>query len=82
MKVYRAANVAEIDAPLAGNGADASSQRALTALRQHVIPQTLGKVPGTQALVDGDLASSVDYNNQLRQAVIAVAAFVLVALSC
>ena len=78
VKVYRAANVAEIDAPLAGNGADASSQRALTALRQHVIPQTLGKVPGTQALVDGDLASSVDYNNQLRHAVIAVAAFVLV----
>jgi hypothetical protein len=79
LKVHRAANVAEIVAPLAGNGSDAASQRALTALRRDVIPQTLGRVPGTQALVGGDLASSVDYNNQLRHAIIAVGAFVMIA---
>jgi RND superfamily putative drug exporter len=44
-----------------------------------VIPQTLGRVPGTQALVGGDLASSVDYNNQLRHAIVAVGAFVMIA---
>jgi putative drug exporter of the RND superfamily len=79
LSVYRAANVAEIVAPLAGNGSDAASQRALTALRREVIPPTLGRVPGTQALVGGDLASSVDYNDQLRHAIVAVGAFVMIA---
>jgi len=77
--VHRAANIAEIDAPLPGNGSDVTSVRALTALRQRVIPQTLGRVPGTLALVGGQLASSVDYNAQMRRAAITAFAFVLAA---
>jgi RND superfamily putative drug exporter len=79
LTVYRAANVARIDAPLAGNGNDATSVAALTTLRQRLIPQTLGRVPGTQALTDGQLASSVDYNAALRTAAIRAFAFVMAA---
>src|SRR5262252_6773117 len=65
LTVYRAANVAEISAPLPGDGSDAASVAALTELRQRLIPQTLGRVPGTQALTDGQLAASLDYNAAL-----------------
>jgi RND superfamily putative drug exporter len=53
--------------------------RALTALRQRLIPQTLGRVPGTQALADGQLASSLDYNAALRSAAIRAFAIVMAA---
>src|SRR5499427_3504567 len=79
LTVYRAANVAEITAPLPGSGSDAPSVRALTALRQRLIPQTLGRVPGTQALADGQLASSLDYNAALRSSAIRAFAFVMAA---
>ena len=79
LTVYRAANVARIDAPLAGNGNDGASVAALNTLRQRLIPQTLGRVPGTQALTDGQLASSVDYNAALRTAAIRAFAFVMAA---
>src|SRR5262249_60189736 len=73
------ANVAVITAPLPGSGSDAASVRALTALRQRLIPQTLGRVPGTQALTDGQLAGSLDYNAALRIAAIRAFAFVMAA---
>jgi RND superfamily putative drug exporter len=79
LTVYRAANVAEITAPLPGSGSDAESVRALSALRQRLIPQALGRVPGTQALVDGQLAASLDYNTALRSAAVRAFAFVMAA---
>jgi RND superfamily putative drug exporter len=79
VSVYKAANVAEIDAPLPGNGSDAASVRALTTLRQQLIPQTLGRVPGIQALTDGQLAASLDYNAALRSAAIRAFAIVMAA---
>ena len=79
LTVHRAANVAEISAPLPGTGSNAASVAALTTLRQRLIPQTLGRVPGTQALADGQLASSVDYNAALRTAAIRAFAIVMAA---
>jgi putative drug exporter of the RND superfamily len=79
VSVYKTANVAEIGAPLPGNGSDAASVAALTALRGRLIPQTLGRVPGVQALTDGALASSLDYNAALRSAAIRAFAIVMVA---
>jgi len=79
LTVYRAANVAEINAPLPGDGSGAASVAALTTLRQRLIPQTLGRVPGTQALTDGQLAASLDYNAALRSAAIRAFAFVMAA---
>src|SRR5215468_1013344 len=79
LTVYQAANVAEITAPLPGSGTDAESVRALTALRQRLMPRALGRVPGTQALTDGQLAGSLDYNAALRIAAIRAFAFVMAA---
>jgi RND superfamily putative drug exporter len=79
LTVYRAANVAEIHAPLPGNGTGAASVAALTTLRQRLIPQAFGHIRGIQALTDGQLASSLDYNAALRTAAIRAFAFVMAA---
>jgi putative drug exporter of the RND superfamily len=70
MRVYPAANLAQLQIPLAGTGADAASQRALATLHDTIVPATVGKIPGGQALVGGTLAASTDFNNQLRAALI------------
>jgi len=79
LTVYRAANVAEITASLPGNGSDSKSTQALTNLQRRVIPDTFGRIPGTTALTDGQLASSVDYNHALRTAALRAFAFVMAA---
>ena len=79
LTVHRAANVAEIHAPLPGTGSNAASVAALTTLRQRLIPQAFGHVRGIQALTDGQLAASLDYNAALRTAAIRAFAFVMAA---
>jgi uncharacterized membrane protein YdfJ with MMPL/SSD domain len=79
VNVHRSAHITQIDALLPGNGSDATSVAALTALRQRVIPQVFGPLPGTQALVSGQLAASIDYNDQMRRAAILAFAFVMAA---
>jgi RND superfamily putative drug exporter len=71
--------VAEIHAPLSGTGSNAASVPALTTLRQRLIPQAFGHVRGIQALTDGQLAASLDYNAALRTAAIRAFAFVMAA---
>jgi uncharacterized membrane protein YdfJ with MMPL/SSD domain len=75
--VYPAANVAEIQVPLAGNGIDATSRNALATLHDTIVPATVGKIPGGEALVAGDLAFSLDWNNQLRHSIVPVFLFVM-----
>jgi RND superfamily putative drug exporter len=79
VQVFGSSNVAEISAPLPGDGSDSTSQQALTGLRQHVIPATLAKLPGAEALVGGNLASSMDFNAQLKHSIVPVFLFVIVA---
>jgi uncharacterized membrane protein YdfJ with MMPL/SSD domain len=43
-------NLAQIQVPLAGNGTDTASRRALDTLRERIVPATLGKIPGGEAL--------------------------------
>jgi RND superfamily putative drug exporter len=74
---HRAANVADIAVPLAGTGEDARSKAALAQLRTSVVPATLGHTPGLRAAVGGDLASSVDFNAQLKHAIVPVFVFVM-----
>ncbi|GIJ71655.1 MMPL family transporter [Virgisporangium ochraceum] len=69
--------IVEIDVPLAGNGTDSTSRRALAALRDDVIPRTFGSTPGTRTYVTGDLAFSVDFNDRLRRGIAPVVVFVL-----
>jgi RND superfamily putative drug exporter len=54
-----------VSVPLAGNTSDATSNSALITLRDHVLPATLGKVPGLSYAVGGQTASSLDTDHQL-----------------
>jgi uncharacterized membrane protein YdfJ with MMPL/SSD domain len=67
--------VARIQVPLAGDGVDKTSERALETLRSGVVPKTVGALG--EAHVTGGTAFSVDFNDQLRSRAPYVFAFVL-----
>jgi putative drug exporter of the RND superfamily len=70
-----------VDVPLAGNGANTASDNALATLRNEILPDTLGRVPGVSYAVTGDTAEITDDINELHAnlplvfAVVAVLAF-------
>jgi len=55
-----------ISVPLAGNGTDATSRRALLVLRDRILPGTVGRVPGASYAVTGNTASGYDFGAALR----------------
>ena len=59
--------VAIVTLSLAGTGTDTTSTAALAALRNQVIPDTIGRVPGTHVYVAGMTAGSVDFNQTMKQ---------------
>jgi RND superfamily putative drug exporter len=71
-----------VSVPLAGNTTDAASNSALVTLRDHVLPATLGKVPGISYAVGGQTASSFDVNHQLGVTVPLVFAIVALLAFC
>ena len=77
VRVNRDRTVAVVSVPLAGNGTDSTSNRALAALRNTVLPQTIEKVPGAQVHVGGMTAGSHDFNRQMKSRAPWVFAFVL-----
>jgi len=76
-RVNPAGTVAVVSIPLAGNGTDSTSNHALAALRDKVIPSTIGAVPGVHAYVTGETAGSHDFSAQLRSRAPLVFLFVL-----
>ena len=72
-----------VDVPLAGDGADTASDNALLTLRNQLLPDTVGKIPGVSYPVAGDTASTYDIIHQedaslpLVSGFVAVLAFVL-----
>jgi putative drug exporter of the RND superfamily len=70
-----------VDVPLAGNGANTASGNALATLRNEILPDTLGRVPGVSYAVTGDTAQITDDIHELHAnlplvfAVVAVLAF-------
>jgi RND superfamily putative drug exporter len=58
-------HVTKISVPLAGDGTDATSTRALALLRGALIPQTIGKVPSTTVAVTGVTADRTDFSTQM-----------------
>jgi RND superfamily putative drug exporter len=68
---------AAVNVPLAGTGTDDTSNRALTTLRDAIVPRTLGRLPGVQVAVTGLTASSYDFNQLMRQRAPLVFVFVL-----
>jgi len=63
--------------PLTGFGDNTASRNAVKTLRNVLVPETLGRVPGAKTAVTGDTAEDVDFTNQMRHGVPYVVAFVL-----
>jgi RND superfamily putative drug exporter len=70
-------DVARITIPLAGSGTDAVSTRALLTLRNRLLPETIGQIPGARYAVTGQTAGSYDWNQMMKEAMPLVLAFVL-----
>jgi RND superfamily putative drug exporter len=66
-----------VSIPLAGDGENAISGRALHTLRHKVVPATVGRVPGTTGHVGGLTAANQDWNTSLHKAIPMVFGFVL-----
>jgi putative drug exporter of the RND superfamily len=75
--VNRAGTVANITVPIAGNGTDAASNDAFRMLRDTVVPETVGAIPGAQAGVTGRTAEWKDQAAELRSNLLPVVGFVL-----
>ncbi len=65
-----------VHVPLAGNGTDTASDDALLALRNRVLPATLGRVGGISYAVTGNTASSYDDTRRIDDAIPIVLAVV------
>jgi uncharacterized membrane protein YdfJ with MMPL/SSD domain len=70
--------VALVSVPLAGNGTDEASARALEALRSDVIPTTVGAVAGAEVAVTGPTALSEDFKALMSERMPLAMGFVLV----
>jgi uncharacterized membrane protein YdfJ with MMPL/SSD domain len=77
VRSHPAANLVAIYVPLAGNGSDATSRHALDTLHDKIAPTTLGAIPGSEVLVGGNLAASLDFTATLRRGIVPVFVFVL-----
>jgi RND superfamily putative drug exporter len=71
------ATVANITVPINGKGADAASNAAVASLRETVVPETVGAVPGVESGVTGWTAQWKDGNDQIKSKLPLVFAFVL-----
>jgi uncharacterized membrane protein YdfJ with MMPL/SSD domain len=71
------ATVANITIPIAGTGTDPASNTALAELREEIVPETVGALPGTEAGVTGLTAEWKDTGDQMKSWLPPVVAFVL-----
>ena len=69
--------IANITVPILGNGTDAQSNASLAALREDVLPQTVGALPDVQSGVTGLTAEWKDAKDQLKSKLPLVVGFVL-----
>ncbi len=64
--------------PLSGTGDNRQSRHAISLLRDELVPQTIGRIPGAETAVTGNVADDVDFTRQLSHGLPYVIAFVLV----
>jgi putative drug exporter of the RND superfamily len=76
--VNRDGSVAVVSVPVDGAGTDSVSNAALAALRDDVLPATLGRVEGAGYGVTGVTAASKDFSDLMASTAPLVLAFVLV----
>jgi uncharacterized membrane protein YdfJ with MMPL/SSD domain len=77
VEVNTDATVANITVPIAGTGTDPASNTALAELRDEIVPETVGALPGTEAGVTGLTAQWKDQGDQMKSKLPLVVAFVL-----
>src|SRR5918999_753942 len=70
-------SVATVEIPLAGSGTDATSQAALTTLRDELLPATVGQVEGVEYAVGGVTAADKDWSDSMKTTAPLVFGFVL-----
>jgi uncharacterized membrane protein YdfJ with MMPL/SSD domain len=68
---------ASLELPLSGAGNNKASRRAIATLREELVPQTLGGIPGVETAVTGVTAEDVDFTHQMKHGVPYVIVFVL-----
>ena len=76
--VNRAGTVANVSIPIDGKTTDRESDAALAALRDEIVPETVGRLPNTDAGVTGLAAQWKDSTDALESNLPPVVAFVLV----
>ena len=69
--------VATVALPTTGTGTDGRSERAADALRNDLVPATVGKVDGVEAYTSGEAAATGDFNDAMIGNLPYVFAFVL-----
>jgi uncharacterized membrane protein YdfJ with MMPL/SSD domain len=69
--------IAVVTIPLKGDGNDAVSTEVVGTLRNHVIPDTIGAVPGVTTAVTGRSAATADFNATMARRMPIVFGFVL-----
>jgi RND superfamily putative drug exporter len=72
-----AKTVAVVNIPVEGNGTDSTSNQALTALREEIVPPTLGTLPDAEIAVTGETAMQKDFSSQMKTVAPLVFGFVL-----
>ena len=66
-----------IEFPLSGERDNAASKRAISTLRNELVPQTFGRIPGVETAVTGTTAEDVDFTHQMKHGIPFVIVFVL-----
>jgi RND superfamily putative drug exporter len=66
-----------VEMPLQGLGDNKASRHAVEVLRNELIPETLGAVPGVETAVTGFTAQDVDFTHQIEHGIPYVVGFVL-----
>ena len=77
VRVNPARTLAIVEIPLHGTGETDEALASLAALRDDVVPATIGKVPGTTVNISGDTAGSKDFNDTMKAHLPIVFGFVL-----
>ena len=75
--INAAKTVANINIPVEGDGTDSTSNQALTALREEIIPPTVGTLASAEVGVTGTTAQAKDFADQMRTVAPLVFGFVL-----
>jgi uncharacterized membrane protein YdfJ with MMPL/SSD domain len=80
--VNDAGTVADVAIPVDGAGTDAASEAALAALRDDIVPATVGALPQVEVAVTGMTAQSKDFTDKLKSVAPLVFGFVLLLAFC